>query len=107
MSHGEQLFGRFGEQAKAIDHLYLQGTQFSLIPGAGNALIKHQALLNIRQIVIRNQCRRLKIDLGRAAGGSRVEVVPAGFKGLHRALQQVTVEAETDLLNLAALLISK
>ncbi len=98
-----QIFGRFREQAEAVDHFDLQVLEGLFVSGVGNALVENQARVHIRQVGFGDQCRHAQVDF-RSAAQRLIEIgLLALANRLHRALKHFHVQGEAHRLDLAAL----
>ena len=103
----QQGLHRGGQQPEAVDHLHLQLLEGGLVLGAGDALVHHQALLHVGQVVARDQCRQVEADLD-ALVQRRLDVGRlAGADGRHGAVEHLHVEPVADRLHLPALLLAE
>jgi hypothetical protein len=75
--------------------------------GAGDALVGDQPGVDVGQVVVGQQGGEAQVDLGAVVQRAVELRGAAGLEGLDGALEQVHVEGEADLVDLAGLLVAE
>jgi hypothetical protein len=107
LGDAKQRVRRRRQRAEAVDQLHLQLLQRLAVRRAGDALVQHQAQVDVRHQVLRQQRGDAEFHLD-AEVERTVEVgLLAGAQRLDGPLQHLQVHAEPDLVDLAALLVAQ
>ena len=95
------------QRAEAVDDLGLEIVQPLAVRGAGHALVELQPQVHVGDVILRQQGRELQVDFAAARDGRVERRIAALAQCRHGALEQLEVEAEPDLLDLAALFLAE
>ena len=101
------MFDRLGQQPETVDHFYLQFAQFVLVGSAGNTFVKNQAAVHIVQVIVGYQRRQVQVYFRPVVQGTFQLRLTAGPQGGDGTLQQFGIQAEANLMDLAALVVAK
>ena len=103
----EQGPGRRRQRAESIDELGLEIIQPLTVSGTRHALVELQAQVHVGHVVLREQGRELQVHFAAACDGRLERRFPTLAQCSHGPLEQLEVEAEPDLLDLAALFLAE
>src|SRR4029079_5927079 len=99
-----QIGGFVGQLAEAVDHLGGEGINRRPVLEVAEPAIKTHAKIEVGNVMLWDEDRRVDADLRRELFGPRLS---AGFQLDDRVLEHRLVELETDLLDMARLLIAE
>src|SRR5579871_4447020 len=94
-----------GQRTEAVRHLGPERIDVALILKLGEPPVEAEAHRKVGYVILRNEHSRPDRDLRRPAVSHRLS--DAGLEARHRLLKHLLVELETDLLDMAGLLLAE